>query len=69
MEAIIQIRLARGMETYLGIILSGSLCVGMATGNFCNCLACSNRPLRLCEYNCEAFPGIKKKQQQIKQKK
>lgn len=42
---------------YLGIILSGSLCVGMDTGNFCNCLACSNRPLRLWEYSWEAFPA------------
>lgn len=44
-----KIGLADWMEIYLGIILSGSLCVGMATGNFCNCLACSNKPLRLWE--------------------
>lgn len=41
---------------HLGIILSGSLCVGIATGSFCICRACSNRPDRLWEYRWQAFP-------------
>lgn len=46
----------RNIKIYLGTILSGNLCVGMETGSFCICRACSNKPAKLWEYKWDAFP-------------